>query len=792
MMATASLVGVVATKSSMWKTWKSSAGTTVQQLCEWIENVVSASKVQGGSATGSVWFEEELGPQRMRTLMLSSHTAVGEADAQSMIRMYSTGQSHMGGGIHNMKGIGSRLLLAGMGGSEFDAADCLAITVDASQRRGAIARIGPHLDQIYSGRDGDMSRVAAEISFALNDANGDVEATINFQQGSGMEAVQAGTLAKHLICQSGHPFDCGDNNGETTRHLCEAAMECWAEASAESNMSRTFTRFYFFNLGTHNGDADTPLLALDGDGHVKCNDLEPPLDLDLALRESYVPEGTPIYPIAGRDDADLTGGRKRISVQGVDAFHPAAERSWLGETYHDKKTIRSNELIQIDVFSGSKQSTAFMVAMWPDPELNEEAEQNLRRLKGSKRMHLHEDNSKEEGESFFTGSYLSYKDKIINPYTPKTINVHYPGADSYNRMLMICHSQSAGAARKHIITDSQGPLREWLGFGSWDDYDAWASSFSASRNDIRTSPRFDKDRFYEMLTCGAIFIVRVDGCVDLDTRKDDLKDLEGAPPVRELVYAIRRAQFRWCLEHDPQERTAKAAEEAKKAADAQARRAASSGPLQNAGDGNTDASARPTRKKRPAAAAAGGGSGGGEGSGGGGRDSGRGGGGKKAKKASKAPAASSRSSPRVPKQAFPQPIASALQPFQQHVEQLADDEADLKEKAEEAQGDANELHKLIEQLLDERRVITTLWQTQWKMLEQHYHKPPAVAGPSAAAAGVAAAAYLAARASSSGATSSSVAPNVVEAQPIEELHGEEDDEQEVEELDSDEAVGDEE
>ena len=122
----------VPTKSEYWYSFKDSAGALGEMLNEWLMNVVSATKIVGAAATGyASWMKI----REINCLVLDSHTCIGNGDANSMREMFSIGTQSTG--VHNMKGHGTFLLEAKLGGSENRAADVLVVTIDAQARKGA-------------------------------------------------------------------------------------------------------------------------------------------------------------------------------------------------------------------------------------------------------------------------------------------------------------------------------------------------------------------------------------------------------------------------------------------------------------------------------------------------------------------------------------------------------------------------------------------------------------------------------------------------------------------------------
>ena len=106
------------------------------------EMPISRSKFSAsarGPATGGFSLRTIL---QIVCLQIDSHTGVMTTnhycDKASMCEMFSMGPSDGSRGIHNMKGIGLRLLQASLGGMEHDAAELLAISVDG--RTGAASK----------------------------------------------------------------------------------------------------------------------------------------------------------------------------------------------------------------------------------------------------------------------------------------------------------------------------------------------------------------------------------------------------------------------------------------------------------------------------------------------------------------------------------------------------------------------------------------------------------------------------------------------------------------------------
>jgi len=236
-----------------------------------------------------------------------------------------------------------------------------------------------------------------------------------------------------------------------------------------------------------------------------------------------------------------------------------------------------------------------LLACWPAPG-RDDGKQDGR--VGSKRLTLH------VNSEFCTGTYFACKDKVINPYKPKMINEVYPGTDAFNTMYAKLNANSAAASKVGLMNERNGPsaLVAWLGFATMQDYEA--AGFP-SLQQMQQDTSFDHDRLYEMITLGAIFIVRVDRVVRLDTRKDDIVEMPGSGlPVKEVIYRIRRAQVRWCLDTKTQERVEKEAAASQKALAAQQKAAAQTivrlGQLAPAAAPSAATGSRPRREsKRP-------------------------------------------------------------------------------------------------------------------------------------------------------------------------------------------------
>jgi len=664
-----STVGVVETKSAFYRTYKESAGVIGSVINEWVMNIVSAVKVRNTSAKGEASLQSVHG---VECLFLDSHTAVGDADAASMREMFSTGPSEGSQGIHNMKGIGSRLLISALGGVEHDAADLLTLTVDATLRRGAVARIGPKVDEMWGGGK-DMARAAADITFDV-DEQGVAQARLSFGGvGGDQQANALAALAEKIVCRSSHPYQQGENDGETKARLCELANECYIMAAAAGNVQKKFTRFLYFNLGSTNElEPDRkPLLQLNDEGRVVCNDTG--LLLEEYLRESYVPNDIGIYPLPGIDDYDFTRGRKEILVQKEEIF---SEPSFLSSTHTEASTIGS-DLIRIDCGDSKEMQ---MLAYWPSP-----GGDGWQGHKGSDRLYLHQQ------DDYFTGTYLVYKDKIINPYNPKSLNTVYDGSVDFAKALQIMLCRDNTGAKAGLVEREDGPLRNWLGFSTWAE---WTDAGFPPPQTFKSSSEYDKDRLYEILTLGAIFIVRVDQVVSLDTRKDEIKEKRGSGlSVKEIVFRIRRAQMRWCLDTKPQERVAREAKKAQKLQaqlEAQRGRAAGAALLNLAqlpGAGSEEV--RLTRKRpvpSPTATASAG---------------------ETVPRANGRGASGGRKTPKKHQKAvFPQAIAQRLEPVNKFISQMA--------LAQSAGIDANTLRQERDQLLQ-------LWSTARTDLEKGYH-----------------------------------------------------------------------
>jgi hypothetical protein len=540
-------VGFVETKSAFYSTYKDAAGDTAEVLNEWLMNVVSATP--RGAARGAISLRNVCGVQ---CLFLESHTLVGQADMRSLREMVSTGPCMGSLGIHNMKGIGTRLIQARLGGVEAHACELIVVTVDARSCRGAIARMGPVADKMQSTdvRNGtNMGRMAANLVFDRTTKRFGNFA-FSSEEGGPVDPSSV-ALATHILFESDHPFQCGGNHDKTKANLAMLINMCMKKANDDA--SKVLTCFLYYDIGSAPTMPREPLLALSAEGNnILCNDSQ--LSLAEYLRECYVPLGTGLYPIRGRDDDDGTGGKKRIFVQKDNVF---ATQSFLTQTHNDPTTIKSSSVIHIDCGEGR---TMPMLAYWPSPE----------RAKGSDRMHLHKD------EQYCTGTFLAYKDKILNAYAPKSLNMLYPGSDAYQVATTDVCRLNKTAAKQALLKTEVSPLRSWLGFTTWDE---WEASGLPARAHIRASPAFDKNRLYEMLTCGAIFVVRIDQVASLNTQKDNLTARSDVGlSVADIVYRIRRAQVQWCLANKPQERLEKEAQMRERAAShedlaAEARRA---------------------------------------------------------------------------------------------------------------------------------------------------------------------------------------------------------------------------
>ena len=532
------VVGAIETKSAFYATYKTTTGDTAETLNEWVMNVVSATR-DDAPAHGNMSLRDIHGTE---CLVLDSYTVIGNGTKASVHDMVRTGPSDAPKGIHNQKGIGSRLIMARLGGVESDACEMMAITVDANARRGAIVRLGPKADGMY-GDGSIMIFAAADLvfdectkkcsSFAFDPA----------------DAAQS-ALAQHILHFSGHPFQIEENMGETRRNLLHAANECMYRAMADT--SQVFTRFFYFNLGSADTQPREPLLEV-VDGRLVCNDSQ--LALAEFFREYYLPPSLGIYPLPELDGADATRGHKDFAVQGETVFDVP---SFLHETHHDPGTIKS-DVLRIDCGNGA---CAHMLAYWPTPDVDGHGLGTC----GSARYHMH------TTVAFCTGTYFAYHDKIINAYDPKTLNKQYPGADGFEKSITYARASSNtkvkcgffNVAPKHTSGLEHTYLREWLGLRAWSEWEAVGLPSPAS---IKASKEFDVERIYEMLTCGAIFVVRIDQVAALNTQKNGLVAKEGLGlSVPELVYRIRRAQVVWCLQNKPQERLKKEAAAAARAA----------------------------------------------------------------------------------------------------------------------------------------------------------------------------------------------------------------------------------
>ena len=512
-------------------------------------NVVSATDVDGAPATGEATLGEING---VTCLVLDSETVVKSgphrANTTAMREMFAMGPSNGSKGVHNEKGIGLRLLQAKLGGKESDAAELIVITVDAQTKIGSIARAGPKVNERY-GDGTNLARVV--MGFTVDDHGGATICTLDID-GPG-QLTPDDIYAERIMCQSEHPFQAGQDNGRTKVQLMEVAAECYD--LAKGNTAKCLTRFIYFNLGTTDkpGGQVVPLLkAVEDD--ITLNDVnDGGLDLSEMIRESYVPTNTGLYPLPGIDDADHTRGLKEFTVQGQIVFNTA---SFLEEAWANPKSITSGV---ITIKNPHGAGSLRMVACWPDPEPDKAAvaRGDVRpRGGGSDRLRMHGE------EAYFTGTYIASKDKIINPWDPKSLNQNYHGALEFNNALKEVSMNSASQVNTGLLGRRGSAYLEWLGFKDWTEYDNYGLPRAG----------FDKDMQYEMMTCGAIFIWRIDGVAGLDTRKDEMVPLPGTgiTEIKEIGYLMRRAEVKWCLENKTQERIAKekkaAGEKAAKAA----------------------------------------------------------------------------------------------------------------------------------------------------------------------------------------------------------------------------------
>ena len=507
-------VGVVETQSEFYGTYKKDTGDLAETMNEWVTNVVSATR-DGSPARGHAHYDVVNG---MPCLLLDSYTLVGQGDVHSMREMMSTGPGAICTGMHNEKGIGTRLLLTKLGGAERTTAEMLVVTADARNGKCALARLGRDVDAMY----GDGSKMARMAADAVFDANLKFSEFAFPSSNPGEKA-----LAQNILLLSGHPYQEGENLCETRKRLGALAQECMDHAEVYG----VFTRFLFFHLGT-TGDqepvAGRRLFSVDPERGLLCNDVETPLSLCEFFRESYVPPELGLYPLTASDAADATKGRKEFTVQGAPVFDTP---SFLLETHHDEGVLAS-DVMRIDCGNGRSM---YMRAYWPTPENSN----------GRDRLKLH------QNVQYATGTYLVYKDKILNPYHPKSLNLARKGEeDYYGKALSYAKGTNLGPVKKSLM-GKDSAVRSWLGFKTWAEWTAYGLPSPA---DIHAG--YDKDRLYEMLTLGAIFVVRIDEVLDLNTPKTELRNsLEFT--VQDVVHRIRRAQVLWCLTNKPQERLAK-------------------------------------------------------------------------------------------------------------------------------------------------------------------------------------------------------------------------------------------
>ena len=357
-----------------------------------------------------------------------------------MREMMSTGPGAICTGMHNEKGIGTRLLLTKLGGAERTTAEMSVVTADARNGKCALARLGRDADAMY----GDGSKMARMAADAVFDANLKFSEFAFPSSNPGEKA-----SAQNILCSLGPPVPRRRELVRDAQTFGALAQECMDHAEVYG----VFTRFLFFHLGT-TGDqepvAGRRLFSVDPERGLLCNDVETPLSLCEFFRESYVPPESGLYPLTASDAADATKGRKEFTVQGAPVFDTP---SFLIETHHDEGVLAS-DVMRIDCGNGRSM---YMRAYWPTPENSN----------GSDRLKLH------QNVQYATGTYLVYKDKILNPYHPKSLNLARKGEeDYYGKALSYVKGTNLGPVKKSLM-GKDSAVRSWLGFKTWAEWTAY-------------------------------------------------------------------------------------------------------------------------------------------------------------------------------------------------------------------------------------------------------------------------------------------------------------------------------
>ena len=195
---------------------------------------------------------------------------------------------------------------------------------------------------------------------------------------------------------------------------------------ASKNKDNVLTRFVYYNIGLSNLRDDAgkqkPLfekeLAKHGMNIVSNGNDDQGKNVGTEMQDSYIiPKTGGIYPIAGLDDHDHTGGRKEFQICGRDVF-VSGSGSFPCIGFTEDAVVKTKSPLKAPIYDANNQiipgKFLYMIAYWPTPDSNS---LNFR-------ADLH------RREECCTGTYFAYKDKIINYNNPKAMNMHSP-SDAY-------------------------------------------------------------------------------------------------------------------------------------------------------------------------------------------------------------------------------------------------------------------------------------------------------------------------------------------------------------------------
>jgi hypothetical protein len=436
-------------------------------------------------------------------------------------------------GTLNAKGLGTRPLIATLGGTQHPAAELLLFSADARSERGLIAWFGPAVDEMWKRCQNDeqapdgIGRSCAEVvkrngSFVLEHDTG-----------------PQFSWARDVTFESEHSYQCGQNRRATNDRLLSAFQRCLNHA--RKSPAEQCTQFVYYNMGT---TKDGMKFLDNQDGRLMCNN-DKPLSVEAErgqegarhlatyIREAYVLCRMGMYPLAGIDNDDHYRGCLKLTVGAEDVFGKDGTNSFLFSEW--AKSAPRSELVHIHV--GGVQLP--MLAFWVQSDT----------VKTRREMF----------DQYMDGTFLAYRMNIINPFDGRHLNQNYAGKDAFSHQRM-------NASRTAATRMNTNVLRNWLGVETGQ---TWAQVGLPELSNLQV----DKARFWELSTYGVMFLVRVEQAVALDLRKDRMisRDDVGAS-VDEVVYAIRRAQVRWCFDNEPPERLQQAAAAARQAAAAPAAR----------------------------------------------------------------------------------------------------------------------------------------------------------------------------------------------------------------------------